>query len=427
MFKEFLTKKGITEDAYKALEVEKQAGLHAEYLGEIETKLNDAATKADVNAIKEALTKAATKEEIQKAIENLEGLALKVAGIESNGGANKNLTFAEQIKKAINDNKDAIKEAAKGGKVVEFTIKAVADVTTASGSIPVTAPTITGVQQAGLSPVNLRTMNIVDYTTNISTQLSAFPYTEALPKEGDFAFLAEGGAKPQIDLKWETRFASPVKAAAWIRLTEEAVNDVAGLESIARDFLLKKHNLVKNKGILNGNGTSPNPKGATTYGRTFVAGSMASSVATPNFMDVAYACITDIATTHNFTDEMPYMANICMINPIDFYKELVSAKTTDGLPLYPTASLFNVVQIGGLTIIPEESIAVGKIFIADMTKYNTTNFVDYVVRIGVINDDFIKNQFVMLAESRFHAFVKKLDEKAFIYDDIATIRTAIEL
>ena len=46
-------------------------------------------------------------------------------------------------------------------------------------------------------------------------------------------------------------------------------------------------------------------------------------------------------------------------------------------------------------------------------------------KITYINDDFIKNQFVILGESRFHAFVKKLDEQAFIYDDIATIKTAI--
>jgi hypothetical protein len=38
---------------------------------------------------------------------------------------------------------------------------------------------------------------------------------------------------------------------------------------------------------------------------------------------------------------------------------------------------------------------------------------------------FIKNQFVILGESRFHAFVKKLDEQAFIYDTIATIKSAI--
>ena len=63
----------------------------------------------------------------------------------------------------------------------------------------------------------------------------------------------------------------------------------------------------------------------------------------------------------------------------------------------------------------------------DLSKYNTTNYVGYNVKIGWVNDDFIKNQFVILGESRFHAFVKKLDEQAFIYDDIATIKTAIEI
>ena len=62
-----------------------------------------------------------------------------------------------------------------------------------------------------------------------------------------------------------------------------------------------------------------------------------------------------------------------------------------------------------------------------MSKYNTTNYVPYNVQIGWVNDDFIKNQFVILAESRFHAFVKVLDEQAFIYDDIATIKDAIEV
>ena len=78
-----------------------------------------------------------------------------------------------------------------------------------------------------------------------------------------------------------------------------------------------------------------------------------------------------------------------------------------------------------MTIIPERSIPAGKIFVADMSKYNTTNYVGYTVKIGWVNDDFIKNQFVILGESRFHAFVKKLDEQAFIYDDIATIKAAI--
>lgn len=330
-----------------------------------------------------------------------------------------------QLTKALVENHEAIKNIAKNGSgVVEITLKAVADITTANG-VNTSPPAITGTQQAPLSNVNYRNLDVTRLTTNVNTSLAAYPYTEAKPKDGDYSFLAEGAAKPQVDFTWETNYAKPVKAAAWVRLTDESVQDVAGLESVARDLLFKKHNIKKAKGILFGDGVSPNPKGATTYGRVFSAGALALAVDTPNFMDVVNACITDIATTHNFTDEMPYMANLVMVNPNDFFIQLVSAKDLNGLPLYPSASLFNTVVIGGVTIIPEESIPAGKIFVADMSQYNTTNYLPYTVKIGYVNDDFIKNQFVILGESRFHAFVKKLDEQAFIYDDIATIQTAI--
>lgn len=335
----------------------------------------------------------------------------------------KAVNFSEEFKSFLEKNEKEIKSihSAKNG-VIEF--KVVADITTGNG-VNTSPPNITGTQQAPLQNINLRDLGVLPLTTNVNTSLSAYPYTEAKTKDGDYSFLAEGAVKPQIDFTWETNYAKPVKAAGWVRLTDESVQDVVGLESIARDVLLKKHNLKKSKGILFGDGIFPNPKGATVYGRTFVAGAMALKVANPNFMDVVNACITDISITHNYEDEMPYMANLVMINPIDFYIELVSAKNADGNPLYPTASLFNMVNIGGVTIVPEESIPTGKIFVADMSKYNTTNYTPFTIQIGWVNDDFIKNQFVMLGESRFHAFVKKLDEQAFLYDDIATVKTAI--
>lgn len=377
------------------------------------------ALKADLKAIKETQTDPDT---IKSLSTKLDELALSIE-------ENKTLSFdtlESQIAKQIETNKEAIQKALKDGHgVVEFEVKAVGSVTTASG-VNTSPPAITGSQQAPLSNVNLRDFDVTPLTTNLNTSLAAYPYTEASPKEGDFTYVSEGGTKPQIDLSWETNYAKPVKAAAWIRLTEEAVQDVVGLQSVATDFLRRKHNIKKSKGILFGDGTAPNPKGATVYGRAFVAGDMALQVANPNFMDVVNACITDIATTHNYEDEMPYMANLVMINPVDFFLNVVSAKTLDGVPLYPTASLFNRVVIGGVTIIPEETIPAGKIFVADMSKYNTTNYMPYTVKIGWVNDDFIKNQFVILAESRFHAFVKKADEQAFIYDDIATIKEAIK-
>ena len=384
-------------------------------------KLEKAHEKAEADkAVKEAVEKAT-----EPLINELKEVKEEIMSVKEQATDKVLESYSEQLTKAIKENHEKIKEISKAGSgVVEITLKAVADITTANG-VNTSPPAITGTQQAPLQNVNLREMGILPLTNNLNTSLAAYPYTEAKPKDGDYAFLAEGAIKPQIDFSWETNYAKPVKVAAWERLTEESVQDVAGLESVARDFLFKKHNLKKSKGILSGDGIAPNPKGATTYGRVFSAGPLALAVVSPNFMDVINACITDIYTTHNYQDEMPYMANLVLVNPSDFYIQLVSAKDLNGLPLYPQAGLFNQVVIGGVTIVPEESIPAGKIFVCDMKKYNTTNYMPYTVKIGWVNDDFIKNQFVILGESRFHAFVKKLDEQAFIYDNIATIKTAI--
>lgn len=344
------------------------------------------------------------------------------------GMGNNTMTIEQAIAKKIAEKQpEIIALLQKGSGVIEIDVtKEVGDITTANGSVPVAAPAIMGVQEAPIANINLRDLRVEQFMTVLQTSNgSAYPYTETVPKDGDYTFVAEGVAKPQIDFEWETRYATPKKIAAWIKLTEEAVKDVRGLESVARDFLRKKHDLKKAKYLLFADGLSTNPKGATTYGRAFVPGSMQFAIPAPNFMDVVNACIVDIATTHNYEDEVPYRANLVMVNSVDFFLNVVSAKTEEGVPLYPTASLFNQVTIGGVTIIPDESIPSGKIFVADLGKYNITNYVPYMVKVGWINDDFIKNQFVILGESRFHQFVKKLDEQAFIYDDFATIKAAI--
>ncbi len=399
-------------DAYKAEKAVHDAEMRKQ---EISTAIEEAqklnAKTEDVEELQKQLT------DIGKELVELKKLTEKPKGKES---------FKEVVYDFVAKNAEAIQKAFKSGGLVEMdATKAVAIVEVASASLPVAAPALQGVQVAPPSRANLRTAVIGSMVTTIPTTQASYAYTETLPKEGGFDFVAEKGTKPQIDMKFETRYAAPVKVAAWMKLTEEAITDIPNLQAIAYDFLRQQHDLKKQKGILNGDGVSPNPKGATTYGRAFSAGALALSVSNPNFMDVVNACITDIYTTHNFTDEMPFMANVVLVNPNDFFINLVSAKTLNGDPLYPTASLFNMVQIGGVTIMPHEDITAGKIFVADLSKYNTTNYVGYTVKIGWVNDDFIKNQFVILGESRFHAFVKKLDEQAFIYDDIATIKTAI--
>jgi len=428
----FLEKKGITLESFESKSKDEQVALLKEHnaaneeaLKALENDVNGKASKEDIAKMKEEL-ETAHKREIAAINEANSERGLEIAKVlrELKGGASQNDT--NQVAKFITDNADKIKELKNQGHgQIEFTTKAPEAMSTGSATNPDGIPELQGTQAAPAGNVNLRGSIVDGLVSSFSTDLASYPYTETVPKDGDYSFVAEAGIKPQIDFKIETRYAAPVKVAAHIVLTDESIKDIRGMQNIATNYLRAKHDLKRQNGILFGDGIAPNPKGATLYGRTFVAGSMALAVSTPNFMDVINACVTDIYTTHNYTDEMNYMANIVMVNPVDFYINLVSAKDGNGLPLYPMAGLFNRVTIGGVTIVPFEDIPAGKIFVADLSRYKTTNYVPYTVRIGWINDQLITNQFTMVGESRFHAFVEKLDEQAFIYDDIATIEAAI--
>jgi HK97 family phage major capsid protein len=374
--------------------------------------------------LQEAREKGATKAEIETLTESIKTQGQAVEDFIESQTKREIDSASKQLDSFLKENKDKIKEIHKSGHgVVEFTPKAVADMTTGSGT-QVGTPDVNW--HSDLGGFNLRNDDdLVSAATVSSTGSQLYSYSEMLPKEGGYEFVAEGNAKPKIDFKWENRFASPKKAAAYEVLTEESVTDIVRLNAVARDYLVKQHGLHKANAVYFGDGTGENPTGATVYGRTFVAGDMADAIKTPVWMDIINACITDIYTTQAFEDQAPYMANMVLINPTDFFVQFQSAKDADGKPLYPQASLFNTVTIGGVTIKPWHKIPAGKIFVADMKMYNVINYIPFTIRIGWIDDQFITNKFTMLGESRYFAFVKNLDQAAFIYDDIDVIEQAI--
>jgi hypothetical protein len=323
-------------------------------------------------------------------------------------------------------NKDKLEEIKnnKSGEI-EFIPKVVADITTGSGTDIDTPPLDVSTQ---LGHFNLRNDNaMLGLCTVSSTSGPSFSYTEMTPKEGGYAFVAEGGTKPQTDFKWENRYETPKKAAAYEILTEESVTDYKRMMSVAKEYLVKQHDLFKVNAVYFGDGTGENPTGATVIGRTFVSTDLVDvfPLGGSNFMDVVNAIITDIYRTQGFVNEAHYQPNIVLINPIDFFIQLVGAKDGNGLPLYPQAGLFNTVNIGGVTIKPWIKVPSGQIFVADMKKYHVVNYVPFSIRVGWINDQLITNKFTMVGESRYFQYVKNLDQAAFVYDAIATVQAAI--
>lgn len=388
------------------------------------TKALDDKFESLKNDIQEAREKGATKEEVQKLTDALKRQGDLYEDFQERLKAEKIETILDQYKDFLVENIDKINEVRKAGKgVITFTPKAVGPLSTSTGGDAET-PDVN--HNTNLGSWSLRNDNpLLSMCTVMSTRSANYSYTDLLPKEGGYGFVAEGGSKPQIDFTWTNRYAKPKKAAAHMVLSSEAEQDIEGLLTAAREYLQAKHDLFKVNGIYFGSGTGSEPEGATTLARLFVAGDMAAKIDSPKILDVINCCVTDIYTTENYEDEMEKMANVALMNPVDFLTEFVSAKDERGLLLYPQASLFNVVKIGGVTIKPWKKIPTGKIFVADMKKYNVINYIPFKITVGWINDQFITNQFTLVGESRFYAFTRQLDRNAFIYDDIETIKTAV--
>jgi hypothetical protein len=376
--------------------------------------------------LKDAQDAGASKDEVTKLHESIKAQGIALQEFIDEQEAKTVQSYTQQFVAFIGENKEELARISKNkAGVIEFIPKVVGAIATTSGGDGVIVPPANHNTQAG--GFNFRNDDpLVALATVTSTNSASYAYTEYVPKDGNYDFVAEGTVKPEIDFTWQNRYAEPVKIAAYEVLSEEVITDIPRLESTARELLFKKHGLFKANAVYFGPGTPGTLKGATLYARTFNPAGMLNLVSFPNIMDVINACITDIYRTHNYVDEAPYMANIALINPVDFFLHLVAAKDQNGLPLYPQAGLFNQVTIGGTTIKPWSKIPVGNIFVADMSKYNVANYVPFSIRLGWINDQFITNQFTMVGESRFFGYVKKLDEQAFIYDSILTIKTAIE-
>ncbi|MDP9954690.1 HK97 family phage major capsid protein [Epilithonimonas hungarica] len=417
MFKKFLEKKKISAEQFKEMEAEKQMELQNEYLGEIEKQVENSISKERLDEIiKEAAEKRA--EEMKEINEELKVVKEE---LKSSNTINWN-NVSEKLEKFITDNHEKIKSAFKTKGSIEIDeeiIKAVGIVTTANGTLPVALPVNYVAQTSGVPNVRLRRPNLLDYVNTYSTNQKSLPYIEALPGEGEFAIVAEGGVKPQLDIDWVTRWAEPQKFAGWIKVTEEAIEDIPRLRDLIVNYLKDKHDLFK-EGVV------------YTYiaanSTAFVTGGpLADSVKMPTIMDVVNALQLQIINTPNYTDEPDFFGDVVLMNVSDFYKYFGAAKDAFGRPLfengYQGGRTFNY---NGYTFVATTKIAVGSIELMDSTKIDVTTYSPYRVEIGWVNDDFIKNQFVILGESRGHIVIKNHDKRAFVKGVIATIIADLE-
>lgn len=357
----------------------------------------------------------------------LEKHALEIEKNRSEGGAKAGLSA--QISKAFSKEGilEEIKKAYDNHGAVEV-FKAVANITTGNVTTDTGGTALLDMLNADeINDIQLRSPFIEEFANVSSTNKPVYTYVDYLPGEGDVEFLAEGGTKTQLDLDISVRTEAPVKAAGYEILTEEAITDVPRMDYNARVLLLRKYLLKRQNGILFGTGLNNEPLGITEIASLFNPLSwVGDKIKNPNLYDVMVALANQIYTTTSYTDDVEYFPNVAFVNPGDF-AGMKLTKDANGQYLFPAITLLGGKEIDGIRVVPKNKIPAGKILMGDFTKLNIIDYIAYSVRLGWINDQFIKNLFTMLGEGRFYVFVKNLDQRAFVYDDIANVKTGIEL
>lgn len=368
----------------------------------------------------------ADKDALKTINEILQKHGLEIEKSRGEGGTKR--TLFSQISKAFS--KDGllaeIKKAYDTNGIVEI-FKAVGNITTGNVTTDTGGNALLDMLNADeINDIQLRTPFIEEFANVSGTNKPVYTYVDYLPGEGDITFLAEGGTKQQLDLDVAVRTEAPVKAAGYEILTEEALTDIPRMDYNARSLLFRKYLLKRQDGILFGDGLNNNPLGVTAIASAFNPLSWTGAkIKNPNLYDVTVAMANQIYTTTSYTDDVEYFPNVAFVNPADFAGWKLS-KDANGQYLFPAITLLNGKEIDGIRIVAKNKIPAGKILMGDFTKLNIIDYIAYSVRMGWINDQFIKNLFTMLGEGRFYVFVKNLDQRAFVYDDITNVITGIE-
>lgn len=215
--------------------------------------------------------------------------------------------------------------------------------------------------------------------------------------------IAEGGTKPQVQHIFKVEMSTAKKAAAWMELTEEFEDDLPGLATAVRrmlqnDVMREFDNAIQAAVI--------------AVARPFEITGLDAKVPFTTLFDAIGALLAQVGF-YNF------IPNTVALNPVTDWTMLMD-KDAQGRYLNPP--FLN--RINAL-LVDATKVAVGYGLVGDLSQYNVDIYKDFSLRIGWINDEFIKNKFAILGELRYHNYISDSRKKAIVYNNLAAVQQKI--
>lgn len=337
------------------------------------------------------------KGELQKVIDKV--LKLEEKGISLRGQPGQQKGFVDFIKghedyKALNERKQASAEI----EVTKGELMAMEETKVTSAGIvpPNYDPTIMAAPRQEL--------RIRDLIPSVQVTGQSYTYYKELLHTRGAAPVAEGGAKPQSNVTFESKTDLVKKIAVWIPVSDEALDDVPQLNGYLRQLLRYDLKLEEEAQILKGDGTGNNLNGIMTQASVFDA---ALSKAGDTPIDTVRRALYQVRKQAKLPADATVMTDLDWMN-IELQK--------DAQNRYLFANLQGMVTpiLWGRPVITSDSMdegdeATGGEFLVGAFQRSATIYdrMAFLFKIGMINDDFIKNQRVFLVEERLGLAVRR--------------------
>jgi len=246
-------------------------------------------------------------------------------------------------------------------------------------------------------------------TTPVTGQ--SFTYFKELLHTLGAGMVAEGAAKPTSNVTFEQVTDIVKKIAVWMPVTDEALDDVPQLYSYIQELLRYDLELKREGQLLKGDGTGNNLNGIMTQASVFDPD---LSKATDTAIDTVRRAIYQARKQSKLAADAVVMSDLDWMN-IELQK--------DGENRYLFANLQGLVTpvLWGRPIVASDSMdegdgsTTGGEFLTGSFQQGARIYdrMGFTIKVGMINDDFIKNQRAILVEERLglavrkkHAFVK---------------------
>jgi len=425
-FEKFLEQKGMTMEQFKTKSAEEMANLYNEFNAE------------QRKAIDEMIANKASKEDVEKAIENLRDSQMKQLeqlnkGLSELGLAIKSMTekpqstetnFFDSLKEGLRQNIDKLKalsndESIEKAKSSEFSFKAVGDMTIAGnvsgGNVPVEQ------RLSGLNTIASRRVRLLDIVSRGVASSNVLSWVYQANKDGSAGQTTEGTTKNQIDFDLVVNSESVKKTTAYIKVSTEMLDDIDFIESEIRNELVREVLKKVESGVYSGSGLTNNLNGIRTVATAFSAGTFAGTVDNANEVDVLTVAMNQIVIADQ--DQ----ANYILMHPSDVTAlKLVKVTSTDKRYVERLVMVAGELLLDGCPIIPTTLVTAGTYLVGDFTKAFVYDKGGLQINIGLDGNDFTKNMRTILAEWRGVCFVKNNDRTAFVKGTFSTDKASLE-